>query len=89
MFDIAGIVEHFWTVDGPKLTGPHRAPMQADRDPVDNVEEEGAAGHKKRTFRKYSYRGVDLDQLLDLSSEQVGASDAPCLRVAHPYFPAH
>ncbi|ORY00525.1 ribosomal protein S19 [Basidiobolus meristosporus CBS 931.73] len=25
---------------------------------------------KKRTFRKYSYRGVDLDQLLDLSSEQ-------------------
>lgn len=22
---------------------------------------------KKRTFRKYSYRGVDLDQLLDLS----------------------
>ncbi|ORY01140.1 40S ribosomal protein S15 [Basidiobolus meristosporus CBS 931.73] len=25
---------------------------------------------KKRTFRKYSYRGVELDQLLDLSSEQ-------------------
>lgn len=21
---------------------------------------------KKRTFRKYSYRGVDLDQLLDM-----------------------
>ncbi|KAG2189038.1 hypothetical protein INT44_004180 [Umbelopsis vinacea] len=25
---------------------------------------------KRRTFRKFSYRGVDLDQLLDLSSEQ-------------------
>lgn len=27
---------------------------------------------KRRTFRKFSYRGVDLEQLLDLSSEQVG-----------------
>ena len=26
---------------------------------------------KKRTFRKFSYRGVDLDQLLDLSVTQV------------------
>lgn len=26
---------------------------------------------KKRSFRKFSYRGIDLDQLLDLSSEQV------------------
>merc|ERR1712243_265726 len=26
---------------------------------------------KKRTFRKYTYRGVDLDQLLDMSSEQL------------------
>ncbi|CDS11954.1 Putative 40S ribosomal protein S15 [Lichtheimia ramosa] len=25
---------------------------------------------RKRTFRKFSYRGVDLDALLDLSSEQ-------------------
>ncbi|XP_004364625.1 ribosomal protein S19 [Capsaspora owczarzaki ATCC 30864] len=25
----------------------------------------------KRTFRKYSYRGVDLDQLLELSSEKL------------------
>ncbi|CAO3649607.1 unnamed protein product [Cunninghamella echinulata] len=25
---------------------------------------------RKRTFRKFSYRGVNLDQLLDLSSEQ-------------------
>ncbi|XP_071476640.1 small ribosomal subunit protein uS19-like [Diadema antillarum] len=26
---------------------------------------------KKRTFRKYTYRGVDLDQLLDMSNEQL------------------
>jgi len=26
---------------------------------------------KKRTFKKFSYRGVDLDQLLDLTSEQL------------------
>eukprot|EP01137_Pigoraptor_chileana_P015395 Opistho-2@71263 len=26
---------------------------------------------KSRTFRKFSYRGVDLDQLLDLGSEQL------------------
>ncbi|CAO3691302.1 unnamed protein product [Rhizopus stolonifer] len=25
---------------------------------------------RKRTFRKFTYRGVELDQLLDLSSEQ-------------------
>ena len=28
---------------------------------------EAAEKKKKRTFRKYSYRGVDLDQLLDMS----------------------
>ena len=26
---------------------------------------------KKRTFRKYTYRGVDLDQLLDMTNEQL------------------
>jgi len=26
---------------------------------------------KKRTFKKFSYRGVDLDQLLDMSQEQL------------------
>ncbi|CAG0922905.1 unnamed protein product [Notodromas monacha] len=29
------------------------------------------AQKKKRTFRKFTYRGVDLDQLLDMSMEQV------------------
>ncbi|KAL8746418.1 MAG: hypothetical protein Q9190_001555 [Brigantiaea leucoxantha] len=33
--------------------------------------EEAAELKKKRTFRKFSYRGIDLDQLLDLSSEQL------------------
>lgn len=29
-------------------------------------------GHsKKRTFRKYSYRGVDLEQLLDMSTDEL------------------
>ena len=28
-----------------------------------------AAAPKKRTFRKFSYRGVDLDQLLDLKTD--------------------
>jgi hypothetical protein len=29
------------------------------------------AAPKKRTFRKYSYRGVDLDQLLDMSTDEL------------------
>merc|ERR1711990_1038360 len=29
----------------------------------------GAELRKKRTFRKYTYRGVDLDQLLDMNNE--------------------
>jgi small subunit ribosomal protein S15e len=36
------------------------------------VEPEVAAGApKKRTFRKYSYRGVDLDALLDMSTDDL------------------
>ncbi|KAL4425264.1 hypothetical protein ABPG75_009280 [Micractinium tetrahymenae] len=30
-----------------------------------------AEGAKKRTFRKYTYRGVDLDQLLDMSTDEL------------------
>ena len=26
---------------------------------------------KKRTFRKYSYRGIDLDKLLDMSNQDL------------------
>jgi len=35
--------------------------------------EEGQAAPKKRTFRKFSYRGVDLENLLDLNQEQLAA----------------
>merc|ERR1711976_372942 len=38
----------------------------ADQDMVDAAEKK-----KKRTFRKYTFRRVDLDQLLDMSSEQL------------------
>ncbi|KAJ3041067.1 ribosomal protein S15 [Rhizophlyctis rosea] len=39
---------------------------------ADEYDAEAAAEKKRqRTFRKFSYRGVDLDQLLDLSSEQL------------------
>jgi len=32
---------------------------------------------KKRTFRKFTYRGIDLDQLLDMNIEQL-AKHLPC-----------
>merc|ERR1712012_41952 len=37
---------------------------------ADNTTAEDAMG-KRRAFRKYTYRGVDLDQLLDMSPEQL------------------
>jgi small subunit ribosomal protein S15e len=30
---------------------------------------------KKRIFRTFSYRGIELDKLLDLSNEEVGTID--------------
>merc|ERR1712226_1772286 len=33
--------------------------------------EQAAELKKKRTFRKFTYRGVDLDQLLDMNNEQL------------------
>merc|ERR1712038_1489473 len=33
--------------------------------------EQAAELKKRRTFRKFTYRGVDLDQLLDLNNEQL------------------
>merc|ERR1711881_698648 len=33
--------------------------------------EEAAEIKRKRAFRKFTYRGIDLDQLLDLSSEDL------------------
>ena len=31
---------------------------------------DAAEDRKKRTFRKYSYRGIDLDKLLDYSNQE-------------------
>ncbi|RWW83360.1 hypothetical protein BHE74_00008131 [Ensete ventricosum] len=46
-----------------------------------NAVEVGGAQPKKRTFRKFSYRGVDLDQLLDMGlDELVKLFDARALR---------
>jgi small subunit ribosomal protein S15e len=35
-----------------------------------------AALKAKRSFRKFSYRGIELDALLDLSNEQVSPAQA-------------
>ncbi|CAG8630527.1 25_t:CDS:2, partial [Paraglomus occultum] len=39
--------------------------------PNERTDDSQAEQKKKRVFKKFSYRGVDLDQLLDLSSEQL------------------
>lgn len=41
-----------------------------------NIQDEAALAElkKKRTFRKFSYRGVDLDQLLDMNRSVTLAS---------------
>jgi small subunit ribosomal protein S15e len=42
--------------------------LQAD----DEIDEAAAMElKKKRTFRKFTYRGIDLDNLLDLTPEQL------------------
>jgi len=38
---------------------------------ADNADIEAAEKKKKRTFRKFTFRGVDLDQLLDMTTEQL------------------
>ncbi|KAJ3220068.1 ribosomal protein S15 [Dinochytrium kinnereticum] len=43
----------------------------ADGGVADEFETDATGRQVKRTFRKYTYRGVDLEQLLDMSSEQL------------------
>ncbi|KAI8851441.1 ribosomal protein S19-domain-containing protein [Chytridium lagenaria] len=38
---------------------------------ADEFDTDAAGRQVKRTFKKYTYRGVDLEQLLDMSSEQL------------------
>uniref|UniRef100_K4AE50 40S ribosomal protein S15 n=3 Tax=Setaria TaxID=4554 RepID=K4AE50_SETIT len=57
------------TSPAPRLELPLSPSTMAD---VEVDTEVAAAGQpKKRTFRKYSYRGVDLDALLDMSTDDL------------------
>merc|ERR1712241_768352 len=38
---------------------------------IGTMADDAAELKKKRTFRKYTYRGADLDQLLDMNNEQL------------------
>merc|ERR1712080_484064 len=50
----------------------HLHPSTADKMADQEYDPEAAAALKaKRSFRKFSYRGIDLDELLDLSSKQL------------------
>ena len=46
---------------------------------------ESEAPKRKRTFRKFSYRGVDLDQLLELSTDSVSRPPPAWLRPQKPH----
>merc|ERR1712166_949169 len=49
----------------------HLHPSTADKMADQEYDPEAAAALKaKRSFRKFSYRGIELDALLDLSNEQ-------------------
>ena len=58
-----------WSLSSPNQPAtPHVQPTNM----ADDAEAIHAAElKKKRQFRKYSYRGVDLEDLLDKSSEEV------------------
>ena len=48
-----------------------RVPSNHTQDEPKLTDEEIAARKKKRTFKKFTYRGVDLDKLLDLSHAEL------------------
>lgn len=75
------------------ITGRHADRIQADQY---TTGEEAAAKKASRSFKKYSYRGVELDQLLDMSNEKfidVSLSCSPSAQVSmsltmfFPIFP--
>ena len=46
--------------------------------PCQDAEEQAALElKKKRTFRKFTYRGIDLDNLLDLTPDQLVRTNRP------------
>merc|ERR1712066_379363 len=46
-------------------------PLLLQNSTMADDEQAAAELKKKRTFRKFTYRGVDLDQLLDMNNEQL------------------
>ena len=61
------------TLTLPFFFAPLVLPCQADDDEVAALELK-----KKRTFRKFTFRGIDLDALLDLTTEQLSEIWAAC-----------
>lgn len=62
--------------ENPETTRTQRptTPLETQNSPANfqaefTTGEEAAAKKAARSFKKYSYRGVELDQLLDLSNE--------------------
>ncbi|KAK9732663.1 hypothetical protein RND81_04G013800 [Saponaria officinalis] len=47
---------------------------------VSDVAVAAAAQSKKRTFRKFAYRGIDLDALLDMSTDELVKLFTPRIR---------
>ena len=43
----------------------------ADKEELNEEGQDDQKGRKKRTFRKFSYRGTDLDKLLDMTNDQL------------------
>ncbi|KAM3418596.1 hypothetical protein BST61_g4572 [Cercospora zeina] len=72
------LLAHQIFLSGVERDFEHQSTTTSPNDrPTDNMAdadynaEEAAELKRKRAFRKFSYRGIDLDELLDLSSEQL------------------
>ncbi|KAG9321098.1 hypothetical protein KVV02_007623 [Mortierella alpina] len=77
--DISKILEHWRTADCAEFVVSLSVledcemsrPKMIEKDADEHHDDAAVDVKKKRTFRKFSYRGIDLDKLLDLSSEQL------------------
>ncbi|KAL6042242.1 hypothetical protein STEG23_021563 [Scotinomys teguina] len=65
IFDLQAVVSCYKSVDSKVFLNEYLSFFQAA------VKMAEVEQKKKRTFRKFTYRGVDLDQLLDMSYEQL------------------
>ena len=75
--------------EAPSHAPPERCARASPPSACQADDEEAAALElkKKRTFRKFTYRGIDLDNLLDLTPEQL-VSDPRGGRAESPTTPA-